>query len=130
MRADPQHRRQLSRWLGAMHLVLCVLWIAPLHGAPLPGRISAVQLLNQMVPVWAPAFGLTGALLLGCSLLHRSMVFPHALGAVVMLVFGALSALSAVWSEPFGSFVPTALSIALCGVHALVQRSYVQVESR
>lgn len=130
MRPDPQHRRALSRWLGALHLTLSVLWVLPLHGHPLPGRTSALQTLNDLVPFWAPAFGLTGALLIGCSVAHRSMIVPHAMGAIVILMYSVLSAMGALWASPVGSLVPAAVGFAVCGVHFLVQRSYVQVVSR
>jgi hypothetical protein len=130
MRSDPEHRRTLSRWLGAVHMALCVLWVLPLHGHPVYGRASALQTLNDLVPFWAPAFGLTGGLLIGCSLARRSMIVPHAVGAVVALMYAALSAMSALWQDPWGSLVPATFGVAVSGVHFLVQRSYVQVVSR
>lgn len=120
-------RRGLTRLLGLGHLAFCLVWVFPLHGIPIPGRISIAHQLAANVPLWAAGFGTTAVLLLVASLKRASerlSWWGHASGVLVTMAFAGASGASAVLLWPTGSFLQSLAFLVFAGAHLLLQRYY------
>lgn len=120
-------RRGLTRLLGLGHLAFCLAWVLPLHGTPLPGRLSVAHLIAGSVPTWALGFGLTAVLLLVASFRRTSerlSWWGHASGVLVTMAFAGASGASAAIARPLGSFLPALAFLIFSGAHLLLQRYY------
>lgn len=120
-------RRGLTRLLGFGHLSFSLTWALPLHGTPLPGRVSIAHLIAGNVPTWAIGFGLTAVLLLVASLRstsERMSWWGHASGVLITMAYAGASGASAAIAHPLGSFLPALAFLVFSAAHLLLQRYY------
>lgn len=121
-------RRSMTRLLGSGHLVFCIAWVLPLHGAPRAGVVSVVHQLAANGPIWAAGFGVTAVLLIWAAAAARPREklswWGHASGVVVTMAYAGASGASAALSDPLGSFVPALAFLVLSTWHLLMQRYY------
>lgn len=120
-------RRGLTRLLGIGHLAFSLAWIIPLHGVPVPGRLSVAHQIAASVPIWAAGFGATAVLLLVASFRttsERLSWWGHASGVIVTLAFAGATGTSAALVWPNGSFLLALSFLIFSGAHLLLQRYY------
>lgn len=120
-------RRSMTRLLGIGHLVFFVAWLVPLHGTPLPGRLSVAHQVAASVPVWSIGFGSTAVLLLIAAFRRvpsRLCWWGHAAGVVVAMAFAGASGSSAMIARPMGSLITALAFLLISAWHLILQRYY------
>lgn len=119
-------RRSMTRLLGFGHLTFFVAWLVPLHGTPLPGRLSVAHQVAASVPVWSIGFGATAGLLLVSAYRksHRLCWWGHAAGVVVTMAFAGAVGSSALIARPTGSLLPALAFLLISAWHLILQRYY------
>lgn len=120
-------RRSMTRLLALGHVIFFLSWVFPLHGTPLPGRVSIVHVVASNVPVWTVGFGVTAALLSVAAFRPTTPWMAHlghASGAIVCLAFAGATGTSALIAEPPGSVISSVAFLLITAWHLLLQRYY------
>lgn len=115
--------------LGLVHLLLAFAYSQPALSVapPSPGqiRVSVVNYINNLGPVWLVAFGVTGAALITALLLAPRWLGPAHVGGVLVTSFYSIALWSGfVLSTPRPTIIAATLSVTLVLWHVAMSDLY------